>query len=308
MTRDTLISAVVVAQGKQKRCVELLALPMRIDESFTWQVDSDGYTWMWSGPGTPESSHPTDQSFGWKLIPNGGSLRSYAPIRDQPGLFLRMAELATCVGIEERPSASNMKSVEAFANQFGLLRLQHRQDDRSSFFHILDDLAPLGFAVELWKALAAKDDDAVWNTANGNLAWHTFRFGSPHLEHSLRTFFGGVDLESGSWALAELFGDSKVPLSFQPSMQPGRFLEAVLGPRKQVDAAWVKLLIAVTEGTVVKVCAWCERSYPLRRGRERSTKQYCTDACRIAAWRYGTRGPSRRNRGQSKKTDGRIEG
>src|SRR5262245_61066980 len=108
---------------------------MHVDESFMWHVDSDGYSWIWEDSHGANPNNAVDQMHGWKLRPNGGKLRSYAPLRDEPALFLRASEVGHQCGTGiEAPTPSTMQALKAFADEFGLFGSPKRHDSHYGKF------------------------------------------------------------------------------------------------------------------------------------------------------------------------------
>jgi hypothetical protein len=58
-----------------------------------------------------------------------------------------------------------------------------------------------------------------------------------------------------------------------------------LGPENLLDALWLQLAIALDRSESLQACVECGKWFAIKSGRGRSDKEFCSDACRMRAYR-----------------------
>jgi hypothetical protein len=143
------------------------------------------------------------------------------------------------------------EGVIAFADQFGLLG--------SGEAGMIDDwyrqIKKMRRAVTAWEKANATDDfNAVVRLAERQGQQRGFDGG------------GGVNVLL-----------KKDPLTGAPRL--------CLRPNDLLDALWIQLTLAIDGSQNLQTCAECRAWFTIEAGRDRSDKRYCSNACRMRAYR-----------------------
>ena len=81
-------------------------------------------------------------------------------------------------------------------------------------------------------------------------------------------------VEKGTWASIFLAKDRKTADA-----------RLCICPDEPIDAMWVQLTLAIAGNMNLRRCTECRTWFPISSGENRSDKEYCSDACRMRAYR-----------------------
>jgi hypothetical protein len=156
--------------------------------------------------------------------------------------------------------------VKAFADRYGPLKSQHteRQHIRHFFGHVLEswysEIRDLRKAVDLW--------DKTKTTGNFRQIIRLLdRGGESDLEFELQSEVGIV--------VSALL--KKDPSGASPRL--------CIRPSHLRDALWVQLAHAIGGSQSLGTCVECKAWFTIPAGGGRSDKEYCSNACRMRAYR-----------------------
>jgi hypothetical protein len=157
--------------------------------------------------------------------------------------------------------------VKAFADRYGPLKSQHTELQQISHFwgHVIEgwygEIRDLRKAVALW--------DKTKTTGNFGQIIRLVEQGgeSDFFESQLQSEVGIV--------VSVLL--KKDPLGASPRL--------CIRPSHLRDALWVQLAHAIDGSQSLATCVECKAWFTIPAGRGRSDKQYCSDACRMRAYR-----------------------
>ena len=248
---------------------------------FRWPVPIEGYRWQ----ELPDDAGGLEPA----LLPAGPAAKDYYPMREHPGLFLMLAELAPT------PDA-----VRGFANQYGALEHFDPTERRSAGPPppqpmtraapppgLLDEPTPTfeGFSAEIRETLA-KD-----GASKLSVSWFKdWEREISHLRHEVGSMFG--------WSLYARFlkADDRAAINehiqrrLQGHIAPlltGESVECV--PTTLLGAVWLQLALAIAHNKHYRRCegpscprVWFEVSkapFGLR-----PEARYCSPTCRNRAW------------------------
>lgn len=254
--------------------------------SFDWKVCEAGYEWVHvDESGTahwrrPPETWPSDSPIG----PYGGSNvvymghsragppyflaaidkwreRPISPIKENPNLFLEFASLS------EKPD-----DILGFANKWGLLgepvrplphAILQRRFDAKPAIHLLEPVSEWLFAIGSIRSLVA-----IFSKVNDEDWYDRLGFLNSQLVASLN-----VKLEY----------DAE---SRDPTLK--------LLPKSLSAAMYLQIASAITEHAGYRDCVVCKKWFEISRSyAARSDKIYCSDACRMRAYRIRCREASR---------------
>jgi hypothetical protein len=268
---------------------------------FFWPVPRAGYHWV-AGSDGPQRwlvKHPPAAP---SRLPN----RVTWPLRDEPNLFLTFAELG-----------SSEEEILAFANQHGRLGLEIARDLHASLpvvggravvvAELRKDwtraIRRMRLACELSAAIAG-NDRAVFRRSIHEESWgrgrfsdHAVRFEVPERPDAwLRVtprdpeaqLLRRGDLRRAAQALLqhaanealELHTSARVLLDDETERQ-GLYVT----PKNLLGAMWVQFAQSIDSGGSSKRCGKCGNWMQLAPGTNRSDRDFCSDRCRVNAYR-----------------------
>ncbi len=287
-----------------------------VDElvEFVWDVAEAGYRWIEACPAEPDSGQQTVRP-GWFLTVNRAGLREkpmaqrYAPLRRYTGLFRTFADIQlTCEG------------VQAFANTYGLLG-----SDRVSRMIVLPEGTPTPGVVSTGESLRAWEREwrsmrravQLWEAAhNGDVAslsrvinWK----GRDAVQYNAQPDEADPT-QTRKWeVIASAHINPGVLAHFQPGdvIRPALYyvqrtvnesVKGIISPRllwkddmtglgwhvvpdSLLGALWLQLAQAISGKKEYRRCLSCDRWYELEPATARQSKLYCSDACRMRAYR-----------------------
>jgi hypothetical protein len=272
---------------------------------FTWPVHVAGYTWL---PPEPGSNHPAEYTDYHGLVPvdPAGPVRWYQPLRKNTALFRSFAEVELTHQQEGR--------VVEFANKFGLLGdppagydfsipdLSLPEDVKSwnvllwwrCAIHAMRDM------IGLWDAVRTRDHSRLqnyitwWN--DHKVVYHNNQ--DPRFVSPLQ-IIASREVREG-WLAHFKQGDLVTPAWFHLMSTVNMWLaglvnaelqwdEAALRPVAQIvpssllGALWLQLYHAIDGEKNYRTCEVCKTWFEVTPKVNRTTKRYCSDACRSQA-------------------------
>lgn len=241
---------------------------MGLPISFSWPVCPDGYEVL-------------------EAVPLGGDGvlgRFVAPVSTERRLRHFPQPQLSCFLLQlPKPAPAQILTL---ASQLGLLSggqaLQCVDDGRLT--------QRLGEPLALWQNLAADLSHALLTWRMAGVAnweeWDAFfyqgRRQPPSRPGSSEDL---ADLKQGSAQLAaaraaERLGN-RLAVKIEPAQQPS----ALFCPRTMQDYLWLELALGIASSSQPTPCQSCDAWYLTSTGQSRTDKRYCSDACRMRAYR-----------------------
>ncbi len=258
---------------------------------FRWPIPEQGHRWVTAR--AADDPNAQQQRF---LAPSSkGLVQSRFPLRDEPALFRAFAEIQ-----------KDEKAIKDFADAHGLLGGDHLRPIAVSEAGI----EPRGETLEDWEAEIAAMREAL-------AAWDAVQCGD---EASLKDRVRWSDervtfeTESGARVLADASTHDWAPFLMLPrydylraarwlvqdiinehikgkvaprllwNEERGRSQMAVV-PTSLVSALWTQFALAVDAEKDFRRCSACGKWFDASRDVARKTRIYCSNACRVRAYR-----------------------
>ena len=166
--------------------------------------------------------------------------------------YFDLFEDAPGMFLEFANSPRSPEGVKAFANRYGTLDGANLNWTE----HWYDEIRMIRRAVRAWeRAKITGDFNKIIRIVH---------------ERSMATGSG----EKGTWAKIFLAKDRKTADA-----------RLCIRPDDPIDAMWVQLTLAIAGNMNLRRCTECRTWFPISSGENRSDKEYCSDACRMRAYR-----------------------
>jgi hypothetical protein len=259
---------------------------------FEWEVPVGGFRWVGDPPGYNEGESVDPSNPGLRgtlrMVPSDEwRRRRYQPL-EVPALFRIFAF-----------TQSTAEGVLAFANQYG--PLGHHGGE--SFREWVRAASQLRFAIELWDALQTHDEARLRQIINirrdeklGEWEVHYKLPPSTGLNPDFTLSGDVLNLmisdEGDIWhaALAyvlfavnsRLAEKATSQLNYSSSTDSLRF---VLFPKDLLTALWLQFALSIDRNTKFRRCRICEKWFEISPDANRTTREFCSDACRARDYR-----------------------
>jgi len=86
---------------------------------------------------------------------------------------------------------------------------------------------------------------------------------------------------------------AKVVLKEDPESE-SKSLRICIRPSHLCDALWIQLAQAIDGSDTIRTCIECKKWFTIKSGQGRSDKEYCSDACKMRAYRKRKTQPSKK--------------
>jgi len=278
---------------------------------FEWEVQKDGYTCEVGSPVAREHQplrvHEdvlrTSSENGSYLVSVETTEDQYSPLKDSTGLFKIFAA-----------TAPTEEGILEFANRYGSLGLNLQiwihspGQDPQSFpgeptALWFSQITLMRAALDLRQKAKAEDTEGleqilIWK--DGDVGFHStdkepynnFR------DWLLTDYYPNLPVQFSS---EELIGPAlgfvemivmlqveKFAISPRISLDPEKLkFDFGLRPHNLLSAIWLQTALALVGEKDFQRCAWCETPFEVSTGRHgaRKNRRYCSDACKMRAWR-----------------------
>jgi hypothetical protein len=188
----------------------------------------------------------------WRILqPRSERTRRFDLFKDNPSAFLEFAQTRYSL-------PDSLDGIKDFADRYGPLEpdigteLKQYARDITTWSMYIDELRR---TVELWKkSMVTGDFTKVIRTVQKK--WHP------------GDFLPGVPVE--------------LLLKEDPLSGSARLC---IRPRSLINALWAQFLLAIDGNVNLGACVQCRKWFTLEPGRGRSDKEYCSNACRMRAYR-----------------------
>jgi hypothetical protein len=264
---------------------------------FVWNVLAGGY--RWTDAETVEGEKPGRYLVQSWNIPEGS--KRYQPLRLYPALFRSFADIT--------PTEEGILS---FANEYGrldtgkLLKVPSKKDPREGTLYVgeplslwVSEIAAMNQALTLWDMAQNRDMTGL----SGFIHWSgdSVHYDSgPGLERTTRTI---AHLNEEPRLVGVLLhGDLVTPALFHVQHVVNQHLEERLSPKvlwgkdythlnlyfmpnSLIGALWLQFAQAIDGNKTYRRCDECRAWFELSPEVARTTKRFCSNACRVKAYR-----------------------
>ena len=221
--------------------------------------------------------------------------RSYDPFADQPALFQVFGDLEPVARPPQSGQRGNLEhlreSILDFANRYGVPCMAG--EFIPSFRR---EVLYMSAALELWEAIRARDKPVIFRylTWNENDGWG---FSDTSLcawladdapEHWSQSSSRGADqVFLRATEVLDMAVETRCTeeLQMRPVRQPGEPLELCIEINNLLRVVWVQFAFAVAGDKRYGRCEVCNGPFEVAPGENRTDRRFCSDACRIAAYR-----------------------
>jgi hypothetical protein len=181
------------------------------------------------------------------IVPKGEQTEEYRLFEASEGAFMEFAHLKC-----------TKSSVISFANRYGLLHADQMLESLHGWFSSIR-----GFR------RAVRE----WETARENCDYRAFcRFIERRIENLRLDFVRG----NATGLQANVY--------LKPNAE-GNQARLAIGPHDLHGALWLQLILAVDGAINLRSCVVCSRWFPIQVGKARVDRRYCSDACKMRAYR-----------------------
>jgi hypothetical protein len=217
--------------------------------------------------------------------------RRFDPFLEEPALFHAFADLQALPWPPEFRKADDVTrlrdSVLAFANRYGAPEV------RGEFLLAVNqEIHHLRAAIELWEGGRQRDQEAIakyikWNKRLGwNLAGSPLEYFQVPEDWPAAPRRKDQVIEQAA-RLVDLIIEHKCGHDFQ--IKPERNADGGVTLAVEIDellsALWLQFAFAVAGDKQYRRCEVCQRAFELAPGENRADRRFCSDKCRIRAYR-----------------------